>query len=311
MSSVIDSFNKARAMAQAKMMQPTTTSTKKFAGRNEVQLCGRGVGMYFGAFILDTEGVPLRVIDGYRSLRVNREVAEKYGIDNYELRICDPSNYKDLTPEQSKLIGTLNKMLEEIGKNWDAWQGKIAKYPPRWNRHLTIQYMKIVRKSDLQGIDVQDFEPGVKVIMSRSDAYFKAFDEFITAQNTINGSMDFISNMVARDVRHRPCMYLVKSSLPAGAKSYSFAFQEVARPVDLTDEDLRLANDLNKEVVDITNVNTEELIKWNHLFKDTYASIKEGVYENSEPAIVEEKVKAVEAEPPKEEFSSEDDPFKV
>ena len=338
--SVLDSFNKARAAAQAKMAR-TNTTNRKFVGQNEIQLCGRGVGMYFGAFILDSNSVPLRIIDGYRRIRIDKSSAEKYGITNFELRLCDPSNYINPSEEKLKLVTRLNKMLEEVERNWDAWQGKIAKFPPSWNKHMTIQYMKVTRKSDGQGVEVKDFEPGVKVLMSRSDAYFRAFDEFITSQNAIQGGMDFINNMVARDVRHRPSTYMIKSSLPEGAKSYAFSFQEVSRPVDITDEDLRLADDLNREVVDITEsgISVEELSKWDKMFRDTYANMKNEVFSESEdpidipevapqepaqvsePETVKEEVKVEEPprqvehslpfkEPEIPEFEDDDDPFK-
>lgn len=316
--SVLDSFNKARAAAQAKMAKTNTTS-RKFIGQNEVQLCGKGQGMYFGAFLLDSNEAPIRIIDGYRRIRIDKSAAEKYGITNYELRLCDPSNYINPTEEQKKLVTRLNKMLEEVERNWDAWQGKVAKYAPTWTKHMTIQYMKVTRKSDGQGVDVKDFEPGVKVIMSRSDAYFRAFDEFITSQNAIQGGMEFITNMMARDVRHRPSTYMIKSSLPEGAKSYAFSFQEVSRPVDITDEDLRLADNLNREVVDITEggINVEELSKWDKLFRDTYANMKNEVFSESEDPISipevapSEEITAPAPEPVKEEVKVEEPPRKV
>lgn len=317
--SVLDSFNKARAAAQAKMAK-TNTTNRKFVGQNEIQICGKGQGMYFGAFLLDSNNVPIRIIDGYRRIRIDKSAAEKYGITNFELRLCDPSNYINPTEEQKKLVTRLNKMLEEVEKNWDAWQGKIAKYPPSWNKHMTVQYMKISRRCDSQGVDIKDFEPGVKVLMSRSDAYFRAFDDFLTAQNAIHGGMDFISNMVDRDVRHRPSTYMIKSTLPDTAKSYAFSIQEVNRPMDITDEDLRVADNLNREVVDITEggINVEELSKWDKMFKETYMAMKNEVFSETqdpieipEVQIKKEEVKAPEPEPVKEEVKVEEPPRKV
>jgi len=279
MSNVLDAFNKSRAAAQAKMNK-SSSGPRKFFSQNEVSLCGnKNVGMFFGAYIWDTNSQPFRIIEGYRTFRINKDVAEKYGIKNYQLRLCNPSNYVNPTDEQLAVVTKLDKMLEQINNDWGAWKDKLSPYPPTWNKHLTIQYMKLTRRSDNNGVDVQGFEPGVKVITSRSDAYFRTFDEFINSQNVINGGMDFVTNMLSRDVRQRQTSYMIKSSFPEGSKSYVFAIQELQRAVEITDEDLRAAQDLYKEVVDVTEgaIDVEELNKWLKLFRDTYIGIKNGV----------------------------------
>ena len=308
MANFLEGFKKARQAAQSQMT--TNKSKRVFMGTNELPLCGaKNVGMTFGVFLMDKNDLPYRIINGYRSFRINKEVADKYDIKNYVLRVCDPSQYIGISDEDKKLVEALNKLLEKVEADWSAWENKIAKYPPQWNRHMTIQYMKVSRRASLDGTEIAGFEPGVKVLMSKSDAYFRKFEGYIDDQQTISGNLeDVIREILSRDQRVRNTQFMLKAVLPPNVKSYEFTLQQIPKITEITDEDLRLADDLNREVVDITSVDSEEMKKWIKMFKETYAEIKNGVMDVTPTATVQEPV-VTAVKPAPAPIDSDVDPF--
>lgn len=319
MSNYLENFKKARAAAQLQMSGEKSQNRRIFAGSNELPLCGsKNVGMTFGVFLMDKNDLPYRIINGYRSFRINKEVAEKYDIKNYVLRVCDTSQYIRRSPdgtvglgeEDLKLVETLNKLLEKVSADWAAWEGKISKYPPQWSRHMTLQYMKVLRRAGLDGTEIQGFEPGVKVLMSRSDAYYRRFEGYIEDQVNISGNLDdVIREMMSRDQRVRNTQFMLKAVLPPNVKSYEFTLQQIPRITELTDDDLKLADDLNREVVDITYINADEMRKWIRMFKDTYDFIRTGVMNDPQPATDSKVHEEVASTPVVESQTEEDDPF--
>ena len=328
MSDFIETFKKTRKKAQMEMVQQKPTKTfKKFD--NELQLCGKkNVGIVFGCFIADKNNVPYRIIKGYRYFRINKDIADKYDIKDFALKICDSDQYIFHDGEQGeterKLIDKLIKVIDTVRDGFDAWKDKIALYPPQYYRHMTLQYMKVLRRTDLTGSDVPNFEPGVKVIMSRSDAYYRRFEGFIDDQNTITNNLEeVLMELLSREKKIRSSRFMIKSVLPPNVKSYEFTIQQIPEPkgIEITENDLYDASDLNKEVIDITEggVDVEELTKWCTMFKEEYKEIKNEIMSSgSTEEPKEEKIKAPEPAPePKpvapevkeSEASEEDNPF--
>lgn len=250
-----------------------------FKGSNEFDLCGdKNLGSTMGVFISDVNEAPYRVIKGVRTIRINKEIADQYGIKDFRLRIADPDEY--LIPEADKeIIRKLNKKVEAVEQNWDAWEGKICKFRPTYNDLLTIQYMKVLQKLDVHNNPVQ-MDPGVKVIMSRSKAYFRAFDGFISNNEAATGGYEFIDDLLSRTPKTRNTKYVIKVTR---AQYYNFVITPVTAPTEITEEDIRIAGDLNTEVVDVTKINKEELAKWNKMFNEEYLKIKNGVEKGSVP----------------------------
>jgi len=313
MSDFIETFKKTRKKAQMEMVQQKATKT--FSSPNkEIQLCGKkNVGILFGCFIADKNNLPYRIIKGYRYFRINKQIAEKYGIKDFALRICDPDQYcyseGPQGEEEKKLITKLTKVLESVEQGFEGiWKDRIALYPPQYNKHMTIQYMKVLRRTDLAGVDVKDFDPGVKVIMSRSDAYYRRFEGFIDDQNTITNNLEeVLMELLSRDKKNRTCKYMIKSVLPPNVKSYEFTIQQIpeAKGIEITENDLYDASDLNKEIIDITegSIDIDELNKWCTMFKEEYKEIKNSVMNGTtedkkedvpptpEPTVVKEEPK--------------------
>lgn len=306
--SVIEAFQKTRAKYINEIEQQNNfgNSGKNFRN-NELEICGdKNVGMTMGVFIADSNEQTFRVIKGFRSLRISKEIAEKYDIKNHELRLCNSDQYLNATPEEKKLIDALNAKLEQIEKNWDAWDGKISKYPPRYVESYTIQYMKVLQKLDAKGTPVE-MDPGVKVIKAKAKGYLRAFDSYIESLYKATGGYEFLNDFIERTNKHRTQKYILKVSRP---KFYEFVFSSVAQPVEITDEDLETASDLYKEVVDVTRVNSETLKKWGRMINAEYNEIKnkvEGKVETPAPVQPEPAPEPVKAEPVAEE--DDDNPF--
>lgn len=279
MSDLIETFRRTRAAAQTQM-KGSNSKKSFYSSKDEVEICGsRNLGMVFGVFLTDSNNVAYRIINGFRRFRINKETADKYGIKSFELRVCEPDQYINLNNEDYKLVETLNKLLEKVEKDWKGcWENRgIAKYAPSWNRHLTIQFMKVARRADANGNDVKGFEPGVKVIISRSDSYYRTFESYIEDQTVATQDMEgVVTSMLSRDERVRSQQYMIKTSQPE--KKYEFSITALSKVTELTDDDLRAASDLNKAVVDITEVDTEEMKKWVRLFSDVYKEIQSSVY---------------------------------
>lgn len=307
MSDLIEAFKRTRAAAQTQMSKPS--GRVFYSSKDEVELCGtKNLGMIFGVFLADKNNVAYRIINGFRRFRINKEVADKYGIKSYELRICDPEQYINISPEDKKIVETLNKLLEKVEADWKGcWESRnIAKYPPTWNRHLTVQFMKVSRRATASGNDYEKFEPGVKVLMSRSDAYYRTFESYIEDQTVATQDMEgVVTAMLSRDERVRSQQYMIKTSQPE--KKYEFSITAISKVTEITDDDLASAADLNRVVVNVVDVDVEEFKKWIKLFSDTYAEIQNSVYgEGEEEKKAEEVSSPVEETAPTSEAVTEE-----
>ena len=279
--SVIDKLKATREKYLAEMTANNQMgNSKNYKGSNELDLCGdRNLGMTMGVFVSDVNDVPYRIIKNYRSFRINREIAEKYDIKDFRLRICDPSEYLDsVSDEDKRKIAQLCKILDSVKENWEGvWKERISKYAPQITPKFTIQYMKVLQRLDSNNTPVQ-MEPGIKVLTSRTPAYFRAFDDFIQSTQVTTGGYDFLTDMLSKDSRERKLKYCIKSSRP---QFYSFVITSVPAATELTDDDIKQIHDLNTEVIDITQVDSEALSKWIRMFHDENQAIKEGVYKGS------------------------------
>lgn len=281
-NSVIDKFLKSREKNLSQMAQNNNPGkgAGHYKGSNEMDLCGdKNLGSTMGVFIADKNDIPYRVIKGFRQFRINKEVAEKYGIKDFRLRVCDPSEYLNATDAERALISKIVKKLESVENNWEAWEGKIAKYKPTYSETLTVQYMKVLQKLDQHNTPVT-LDPGVKVLMSRSKAYFRSFDNFTSSNQAATGGWEFLSDLLSRDVRERSVKYVIKVTR---AQFYNFTITSVPAKTEITEDDLNTAGDLNTEVVDITRVDVDTLNKWNKMFNDEYQNIKNGVEKDAIP----------------------------
>lgn len=280
-NSVIDKFLKSREKSLGEMTNDNTLGkgAGRFKGSNEMDLCGdKNLGSTMGVFIMDKNDEPYRIIKGFRQFRINKDIADKYGIKDFRLRLCDPSEY-NCSDEERELISKLVKKFESVEKNWEAWEGKIAKYKPTYSETLTVQYMKVLQKLDQHNNPV-NIDPGVKVIMSRSKGYFRAFDSFTSSNQVATGGWEFLSDLLSRDVRERNTKYVIKVTR---SQFYNFTIAAVTAKTELTDDDLNVAGDLYTEVVDVTKVDVDTLKKWNKMFNDEYQNIKNGVEQGSVP----------------------------
>ena len=314
--SAIDKFLKTREKYQAEMAQSNSLGkgAGNYKGSNEMDLCGdKNLGMTMGVYISDKNDVPYRVIKGYRTFRINKEIAEKYGIKNFELRLCDPDEYM-VGDKEKQTIANLIKKLESVEKNWNAWEGKIAKYKPTYSEALTIQYMKVLQRLDSKMTPVQ-LDPGVKVLKSRSKAYYRAFDSLISSNQVATGGYEFLGDLISREVKERNVKYTIQVTR---SQYYNFTISSVPAKTEITDDDLNVAGDLNTEVVDITKVDLDVLNKWNKMFNEEYQAIKNTVLENSveaqpAPQPVVEKTEPVApvatAQTPSPDEEDIDDPF--
>lgn len=316
MSNAVENFLKTREKYKAQMAQSNTTGKGQgnFKGSNELDLCGKNLGMTMGVFIDDINQIPYRVIMGFRSFRINKEVAQKYDIKNFELRLADPKEYANASESEKELISKLIKKIETVEKNWSAWEGKIAKYPPRYVDAMTIQYMKVLQKLDANMNPDPNVSPGVKVLKSRSKAYYRAFDALVSSTQAATGGLEFLGDLISRDVKNRNIKYSIQVTRP---QYYNFVITQVPAHTEITDEDLRVAGDLNTEVVDVTRVDVETLNKWNKMFNEEYKAIKDSVEQGSQEPVVTpvvtaepEEVPAPAPEEPKVADSFDDsDPF--
>ena len=278
----IDAFLKTREKYKAEMAQSNSLGKNagNFKGNNEMDLCGdKNLGMTLGVFLSDKNGIPYRIIKGYRTFRIDKEVAKKYDIKNYELRICDPEEYINATDQEKELITRLIKKFESVEKNWEAWEGKIAKFKPTYSDTLTIQYMKVLQKLDAHNNPVS-VEPGVKVLKSRSKAYYRAFDALISSNQVATGGYEFLSDLISRETRERNVKYTIQVTR---SQFYNFVITSVPAKTEITDVDLAAADDLTTEVININRVDVETLNKWNKMFNDEYQAIKNGVEQGAVP----------------------------
>ena len=254
---------------------------RSFKGDNELDICGpKGLGTIMGVYINDKNNVPYRIINGYRSIRINKEIAEKYDIKNYELRVCDSREY-NCSDEDKKLIDKIIQKIDFVRDNWDAWEGKICKYPPQYYGAYTVQYMKVLQKLDQNQSPVQ-IDPGVKVIKSRSKAYIQQFDSLSNGMIAGYGGLSFLSDFLGRNVGDRQNKYIISTKRPQ--IKYEFSISSIMAPTQVTQEDLDKAGDLDTEVIDVTKVNRELLEKWNTMFNSEYASLKSVAEAGSTPA---------------------------
>lgn len=254
---------------------------RSFKGDNELDICGpKGLGTIMGVYVNDKNNVPYRLIDGYRSLRINKEIAEEYGIKNYELRVCDSRQY-NCSDEDKQLLDKIIQKIDFIRDNWDAWDGKICKYPPQYYGVYTIQYMKVLQKLDQNQTPVQ-IDPGVKVIKSRSKAYIQQFDSLSNGMIAGYGGLSFLSDFLGRNVGNRQNKYIISTKRPQ--IKYEFSISSIQAPVPITQEDLDKAGDLDTEVIDVTKVNRELLEKWNSMLTSEYQKIKGVANQGAIPA---------------------------
>lgn len=279
----IEIFNKIREQSQ----QSIKIQSKKKTNYDVVDLCGKNnLGYTQGVYVFDAQGVYVRVINGYRRFITNKEMVDKYQLPSYALEICDAEQYQGLTPENKELVQNLTKLMVVASNNFDAFGGKIGKYPPTYSKHLTIQYMKITSRADLNGNTRAD-DNGMKVITSRSDGYFKAFDRYIESQKIgSNGNMSFIGSIFDRALTTRNTRFMIQVSKPE--IKYEFMITTAMGTTMLKDEDLAKASDLDKEVVDITpeGFNESELRAWERMLTEEYEAVKTAVYKNASSPVL-------------------------
>ena len=279
----IEMFNKIREQSQ----QCIAVQTKKKTSYDVVDLCGKyNLGYTQGVYVFDSHGAYMRIICGHRKFITNKEMVEKYHLPSYALELCDAEQYQGLTPENAELVRNLTRLLTVVKDNFDAFGGKIGKYPPTYSKHLTIQYMKITLRSDLNG-NTRDKDNGMKVITSRSDGYFKAFDRYIESQKVgSNGDMSFIGTIFDRSLTTRNTRFMIQVTKPE--IKYEFMITTAMGTTMLKDEDLARASDLNKEVVDITpeGFNAEELRAWERMFTEEFDAVKTAVYKNASSPVL-------------------------
>lgn len=289
MSSAIDGFMKTREKYQSdsKISNILNGNQKREQRENiELKITGdKNQGYLTGVFMSDKNDAPYRLISGVRNYWISEEFAKKYGIGKF-IRIADSKQYKVSDSVKAK-IDELAGWLEKVEKEWDAWCGTgISKFAPSYRKIVSIQYMKVVSYLDLSR-NPRELTPGVKLIVAESKAFYSAFESYIESQQMATGGYEFIDDLLGRGTLEAPKkksnMYIVKVSRP---KSYEVTISSAAKEIELNEEDLKKADDLDKEYVDCSSIDEEYIDKWIKMFEETEKEIIGKASEGSKPAEV-------------------------
>lgn len=276
---------------------------------HELRITGRkNCGQVMGVFLADSHDVPFREIKGTRTWSIDFKKAKELGMGSL-IRVCDISQYKSLTEESRSLLTKVIDGLKFVESNWEKVETLgIAKYGPTYKSKTGLIYMKVKNRFDSAGGIVQ-VEPGVKTIVAETGQLIDSLTNYCDSQIRLMGDgKSFFAEMFGRGAKNT----ILSLSIVLSDKRYSVAVSSVPSQSTLTAEDLKIADDLEREWVNVVDpLDVEELKKWVKLLDTIRAKVEGDVLKNSVapqeiPAAPE---KVVEAEKPVSKADEVEDIF--
>lgn len=276
---------------------------------HELRITGRkNCGQVMGVFLADSHDVPFREIKGTRTWSIDFKKAKELGMGSL-IRVCDINQYKSLTEESRAVLNRVIEGLRFIESNWEKVETLgIAKYPPTYKSKTGLIYMKVKNRFDSAGGIVQ-VEPGVKTIVAETGQLIDSLTNYCDSQIRLMGDgKSFFAEMFGRGAKNT----ILSLSIVLSDKRYSVAVSSVPSQSTLTAEDLKIADDLEREWVNVVDpLDVEELKKWVKLLDTIRAKVEGDVLKNSVapqevPAAPE---KVVETEKPVSKADEVEDIF--
>ena len=264
---------------------------------HELRVTGRkNCGQVMGVFIADSHDVPFREIKGTRTWSIDFKKAKELGMGSL-IRVCDINQYKSLTEESRAVLNKVIDGLKFVESNWEKVETLgIAKYPPTYKSKTGLIYMKVKNRFDSAGAIVQT-EPGVKTIVAETGQLIDSLTNYCDSQIRLMGDgKAFFAEMFGRGAKNT----ILSLSVVLSDKRYSIAISSVASQSTLTAEDLKIADDLEREWVNVVDpLDVEELNKWAKLLESIKKKIEGEVLKDSvkpQEVPVVEPAKVVQAE---------------
>lgn len=264
---------------------------------HELRVTGRkNCGQVMGVFIADSHDVPFREIKGTRTWSIDFKKAKELGMGSL-IRVCDINQYKSLTEESRAVLSRVIEGLKFVESNWEKVETLgIAKYPPTYKSKTGLIYMKVKNRFDSAGAIVQT-EPGVKTIVAETGQLIDSLTNYCDSQIRLMGDgKAFFAEMFGRGAKNT----ILSLSVVLSDKRYSIAISSVASQSTLTAEDLKIADDLEREWVNVVDpLDVEELNKWARLLDSIRKKIEGEVLKDSvkpQEVPVVEPAKVVQAE---------------
>lgn len=308
--SVEEVFNRIKAERQ-KETKGNGFGKYNSVPNHELRITGRkNCGQVMGVFLADSHDVPFREIKGTRSWSIDFKKAKELGMGSL-IRVCDINQYKALTIETEEALVKVIDGLKFVEDNWEKVETLgIAKYKPTYKSKTGLIYMKVKNRFDSAG-GVVPVEPGVKTIVAETGQLIDSLTTYCDSQIRLMGDgKTFFSEMFGRGAKNT----ILSLSVVLGDKRYSIAISSVASQSTLTPEDLRIADDLEREWVNVADpLDLDELNKWVKLFEVIRKKVEGDVLKNSVapqevPPVQTPQPQAVETDKPVSK-AEEDDIF--